>query len=227
MRFFRYLSFSAQRLLFLFEAAQGFYFVSCDGNRLRYHLLIETNNGEKTLIHKSNELFGKNPLSFAIASFENGKGDMEKSIFNDSNIKYYIFELYEGEKLYGISKLERKDIEKVIKNTNGNGEDSKRSVNNSSFNVKKVNDIGFETDKKITVINQASHPLLENQNIGKSTKHLTEKSTNNKLNIAISLKSPKASKQPRQSNKKLTSPLKKDNKKLTTKEPTGIIFFQL
>jgi len=85
-----------------------YHFAYINAKRLRYHLVLEDFNNEKVVMHKSNELFGKSPLSFGIANFES------KILFESVNVKHYILEIYEGDSLYGSAILERKDMDLVL-----------------------------------------------------------------------------------------------------------------
>jgi len=81
---------------------------SISANRLRYEILLETNDSELKLIHESNELTGKNPLCFAVSSVN------KEDLFKIKDIKNYIFEFYQNDVYFGQIVLGKADMDKIL-----------------------------------------------------------------------------------------------------------------
>jgi len=94
--------------LFAFYCDYHFYFVQTKAKRLMYRLVLEDSSNERFVLHKSNELFGKGPHSFAITHFE------AKTLFEKLDVKNYLIEIYEGEHMHGRAALDRKEVEQIM-----------------------------------------------------------------------------------------------------------------
>ena len=76
--------------------------------RFRYVLIAEDINYEKHELHNSNEIKGKSPLYFAIATFEN------RELFTNKEILNYYIEFYDQEVFYGRTTLDRNAMDYVL-----------------------------------------------------------------------------------------------------------------
>jgi len=86
---------------FIYDASQV-------ANNLHYEIISVKNSGEIKILHKSNDVIGKNPLYFAAATFE------KKDIFEDKEVEKYVFEFYENDTYFGQVIFNSGDMDKLL-----------------------------------------------------------------------------------------------------------------
>ncbi len=75
---------------------------------LRYSLIAEDKSKKQHKLYTSNEVCGKNPLQFAIATFEN------RDLFTNVDISHYYLLFEEDEKYFGKTKILRKEMDEML-----------------------------------------------------------------------------------------------------------------